>query len=403
MMEGIMKKSNIAYEVKKIEKEVEFIRRYFHQYPELSNEEIGTSAFIQEKLRQFEIPFETGYATHGVLGIIHGKSSGKTVALRADMDALPIQELVDHAYRSTYKNKMHACGHDAHMAMLLGAGYVLQQLRHEFNGTVLLVFQPAEEDAPEGGAQRLMDEGIFSEYVPDVIYGQHVWPDLPVGQIGVRNKEMMGASDKFEITLTGVGGHASMPHQTTDVMVTLGHVITSLQTIVSRSLDPLEASVVTISKITGGEAANIIPNQVKAEGSIRTYEPFIRARLKERFFTITKQIAEAFEVKVDITYQDGYPATINIPKWASLARETANELNLDTPEINPSLAGEDFSRFLESYPGAFIWLGTQLDETNKQASLHDARFQINERALPIGTSFLAQLAIDTLHAFEKET
>lgn len=143
--------------------------------------------------------------------------------------------------------------------------------------------------------------------------------------------------------------------------------------------------------------------KVKAEGSIRTYEPSIRARLKERFFTITKQIAEAFEVKADITYQDGYPATINTPKWASLARETANGLNLDTPEVNPSLAGEDFSRFLESYPGAFIWLGTQLDETDKQAHLHDARFQINERALPIGTSFLAQLAIDTLHAFEKES
>ncbi|MBU8567547.1 amidohydrolase [Virgibacillus pantothenticus] len=398
-----MKNTHVAQEVKKIEKLVPFMRRFLHQNPELSNEEERTSAFIQDKLHEFGIPFEIGYAKYGVLGIIHGKSPGKTVALRADMDALPIQELNDHPYRSTYKNKMHACGHDAHMAMLLGAGYVLKHLREEFNGTVLLVFQPAEEDAPEGGAQRLLNDGIFYQYVPDVIYGQHVWPDLPVGQIGVRDKEMMGASDRFEITLTGIGGHASMPHQTTDVMVTLAHIITSLQTIVSRSLDPLEASVVTISKITGGEAANIIPNQVKAEGSIRTYAPSIRTRLKERFFKIINQIAEAFDVKADIIYQDGYPATINNPKWAAVARQTAKQINADTPEVNPSLAGEDFSRFLEKFPGAFIWLGTQLDDATKQAPLHDARFQINECALPIGTSFLAQLAINTLHHLEEQS
>ncbi|GAA0423971.1 M20 family metallopeptidase [Virgibacillus sp. AGTR] len=389
-------------QIREIQDDVIRIRRYLHQNPELSNHEAATSRFIQEKLTEYGIAFQTGYAKHGVLGIIKGTQPGKVVALRADMDALPIQELNDHPFTSNYANVMHACGHDAHTAMLLGAGHVLQQMREQLKGTILLVFQPAEEDSPIGGSKVMLDDGVFAEYTPDVIYGQHVWPDLPVGQFGIRDKEMMGASDRFEITLSGKGGHASMPHQTNDVMVAAGHLITSLQTIVSRSLDPLEASVVTIGTIHGGEAANIIPNQVTLEGSIRTYSPIIRKRLKERFFTITNQVAQVFEAKAAITYLDGYPATINTPKWANVARLAAQKINGETPNVSPSLAGEDFSRFLENYPGAFIWLGTQIDIPEEQAPLHDAHFKLNERALPIGTSLLVQVAIDTLEKLAKE-
>ncbi len=381
-----------------IQDDVIQMRRHLHQNPELSNQEAETSRFIQEKLKTYGVTFQAGFAKYGVLGIIEGKHPGKTVALRADMDALPIQELNNHDFTSKHAGIMHACGHDAHTAMLLGAGYVLQQMRESLHGTVLLVFQPAEEDSPVGGSKVMLDDGVFHEYTPDIIYGQHVWPDLPVGQIGIRDKEMMGASDRFKIILTGKGGHASMPHQTNDVMVAAGHLITSLQTIVSRSLDPLEASVVTIGTIEGGEAPNIIPNQVTLQGSIRSYAPHIRKRLKERFFTITNQVAETFEAKADITYLDGYPATINTPKWARLARTSAARVQGETPEVNPSLAGEDFSRFLEKYPGAFIWLGTQIENADEQAPLHDAHFQLDERALPLGTSMFVQVALDTLNA-----
>ncbi|MBU5267065.1 amidohydrolase [Virgibacillus proomii] len=383
--------------VDEIKPEVLQMRRFLHQYPELSNQEQETSRFIQAKLQQYGITYQAGFAKHGVLGIIKGGSAGKTVALRADMDALPIQELTDLPFASQHKNIMHACGHDAHMAMLLGAGYVLQQLREKINGTVLLVFQPAEEDAPIGGAQVMLQDGVFLKHEPDVIYGLHVWPDLPVGQLGIRDKEMMGASDRFKVTLTGRGGHASMPHQTNDVMVTAAHLITGFQTIVSRNVDPLEASVVTVSKVHGGEAANIIPNQIIMEGSIRSFQPEIRKQMKQRFSAITKQIAKAFEVQADIKYMDGYPATINTPKWAAVARETARKIRLSTPDLNPSLAGEDFSRFLEIYPGAFIWLGTQMEDAEIQAPLHDAHFQLNEQALSIGTALIVQLAIDTLN------
>lgn len=390
--------------VKQIEKEVIAIRRHLHQYPELSNEEKETSAYIKQKLLEYEIPFESGYATHGVLGIIKGKKPGKTVALRADIDALPIQELNNHDFVSKHANVMHACGHDAHTAMLLGAGYVLKQLQEELHGMVLLVFQPAEEDSPIGGAEVMMEDGVFETYTPEAIFGQHVWPYIPTGTVGVHDREVMGASDRFEIILQGTGGHASMPHQTNDAVVAAGHLITALQTIVSRNLDPMEASVVTVSVIEAGSVPNIIPGEVTLKGSIRTYNPVIRKKLKDRFFTITNQIAEAFGTTAKINYMDGYPATINTPKWAKVARKAAQKIIGDdaTPAYKPSLAGEDFGRFLQKYPGAFIWLGTEIEDKENQAPLHDAHFKLNEQALAIGTKLLVQIAVDALDELNKE-
>ncbi|MBP2078840.1 M20 metallopeptidase family protein [Oceanobacillus polygoni] len=387
-----------------IEEEVIANRRHLHQYPELSNQEKETSHYIQEKLTEYGISFETGYATHGVLGIIKGKKPGKTVALRADIDALPIQELNNHDFASTHPNVMHACGHDAHTAMLLGAGCILQQMQEELHGTILLVFQPAEEASPVGGAQVMMDDGVFDTYTPDVIFGQHVWPSMPAGTVGVHDREVMGASDRFKVVLEGKGGHASMPHQTNDAVIATGHLITALQTIVSRNLDPMEASVVTISMLEAGSVPNIIPREVTIQGSIRTYDAEIREKLKERFFQITNQIAAAFGVKAQIEYVEGYPATINTPKWAQLARNSVQKVLGEeaTPAQQPALAGEDFGRFLQKYPGAFIWLGTQIEDKDNQAPLHDANFKLNERALPNGTKLLAQLAIDALQKLNEE-
>ncbi|MCA0971441.1 M20 family metallopeptidase [Halobacillus litoralis] len=389
--------------IDQIKPEMIEIRRYLHQHPELSGEEHNTSQFIQQKLTEYGIEYQTGFATTGVLGIIKGNHSGKTVALRADIDALPIQEVNDLSFRSQSEGKMHACGHDAHTAMLLAVGFVLNQIKNELHGTVLLVFQPSEENAPEGGAKQMLEDGVFSQYKPDVIFGQHVWPSLPDGQIGVRDKEMMGASDRFKVTIKGRGGHASMPQDTVDAVVIANQMIGSLQTIVSRNINPLESAVLTIGKIEGGYRYNVIADQVTFEGTVRTYLPQVKEKVKERFYTLLRQSAAAFNAEVEIHYADGYPATINTPEWAEQVRQTSQKLfgESSTPEVQPVLAGEDFSRFLNEYPGAFFWLGSRIEEGDQKA-LHDPQFQLNEKSLPRGATLMAQTAIDALRSLKKE-
>ncbi|MCD5324232.1 MULTISPECIES: M20 metallopeptidase family protein [Pontibacillus] len=384
--------------IKPVENDIVAFRRYLHQYPERSGEEWNTSRFVQEKLTEYGIPFEKGFADTGVLGIIKGEQPGGTVALRADMDALPITEQAEVDYRSEVDGVMHACGHDAHTSMLLGTGYALNQLKEQLAGTVLLVFQPAEENSPTGGAGPMLDDGVFEQYEPDVIYGQHVWPTLPVGQVGIRDQEMMGASDRFTISVKGKGGHASMPQDGNDAIIMANQIITSLQTIVSRNVDPIESAVVTVGSIHGGYAHNVIADKVTLEGTVRTYKPAIKERVKHRFHKIVENVAEAFEGSVEIEYLDGYPSTINTPEWAEVARGSARTVlgEDSTPEVQPVLAGEDFSRFLERYPGAFIWLGTRIESEEDQMGLHDPKFMLNEKALPGGSATMAQIAYDTL-------
>lgn len=401
----MMFEENVLSKARSIEGEIIQIRRHLHQNPELSNYEYNTSDFIQKKLTEYDIYFESGFAKTGVLGIIKGAKPGKTVALRADIDALPIQEQNTHPFVSKVPNVMHACGHDAHTAMLLGAGYIFKEMEKQLAGTILLVFQPAEEDAPLGGANKMMNDGVFEKYNPDVIFGQHVWPDLPAGEIGIRDNEMMGGTDRFKVTLEGKGGHASMPHKTNDVIVASGHLIVSLQTIVSRNLDPTEASVVTIGKVNGGNTPNVIPDTVTMEGSIRSYSFEIKKSIKEQFLKIAEHVAETFGVEAKIDYIDGYPATINNSKWAKVARNSAHKLlgETSTPDVKPSMAAEDFSRFLNKYPGAFIWLGSQNKEQNVQTSLHDNKFMIDEESLKIGCALFVQLAFDSLKELNKDS
>lgn len=387
-----------------VEEDIISIRRHLHRYPELSHQEYKTSKLVQEKLAAYHIQFNAGYGNTGVLGIIEGEKPGKTVALRADMDALPIQEKTDIPYKSTKPGVMHACGHDAHTAMLLGAAKILNRMKAHIEGKVLLVFQPAEEDAPIGGAQLMLDDGVFEKHQPDVIYGMHVWPDLPVGTIGIKQREMMGASDRFKITIQGRGGHASMPHQTNDAIVTAGYLITAMQSIVSRSINPLKQSVVTIGKIKGGYKANVIAEEVTLSGTVRTYDQEIKHKIKKRLSKICNKTAAMFESTIDMTYIDGYEATINTPRWASLVRQTAIDLfgNNATPEVEPALTAEDFSRYLKHYPGAFIWLGTQVDYPNEQKALHNPEFKLNEKALPLGSELLVHLVLNTLKKLNGE-
>jgi amidohydrolase len=390
--------------VKSVEDELIEMRRHLHQYPELSGEEFETSSFIQQQLSEAGIPFKAGYAKTGVLGIIRGDKTGGTVALRADMDALPIQEESDLAYKSKAEGIMHACGHDAHTAMLIAAGKVLNQMKSELSGTVLLVFQPSEENAPSGGSQLMMEDGVFDEYRPDVIFGQHVWPDLPAGEAGVLQREIMGASDRFKITIKGSGGHASMPHQSNDAIIIANNLITQLQTIVSRNTDPLDSAVLTIGKIEGGYRYNVIADQVTLEGTIRTFKTTVKEMVKSRLYMITEGVEKSFEADVHVDYSDGYPATVNTPEWSDLVRSSAEKVlgKGSVPKVSPSLGGEDFSRFLQRYPGAFYWLGTSASEPESQYPLHDARFTLNEDALPKGVNLLVQLALDSLGELEKK-
>ncbi|WP_156791329.1 M20 metallopeptidase family protein [Bacillus sp. SG-1] len=376
--------------------EVIAFRRELHQYPEVSGEEEETSRKIQEKLEEHNIPYHTGFAGFGVLGVIEGAKPGKTVALRADIDALPITERSRVEFSSKVEGKMHACGHDAHTAMLLGVGIELNNQKEDLEGTVLLVFQPSEENAPIGGAQAMMDDGVFDTYKPDVILGQHVWPDLPVGQIGVRTGPIMGNSDRFKVVVRGSGGHASMPHQTVDAIITANQIISSLQTIVSRNVDPVASAVLTIGKIEGGYRYNVIADEVVFEGTVRTFTDETKRLMKERFHKIVEGTAESLGARVEIQYLDGYPATVNSEEWAEQIRKSAQSLlgEKGTPDVPPSMGGEDFGRYLLRYPGAFYWLGTSVGDGQKP--LHDPEFRLNEEALPIGIAVMMKATVDTL-------
>jgi amidohydrolase len=378
------------------------LRRHLHQFPEVSGEEHATSETVQERLDEQGISFTAGFARTGVLGVVEGGRPGKTVALRADLDALPIQEENDHSFVSKVDGVMHACGHDAHTAMLVGAGWLLDEVREELPGRVLLLFQPAEEASPTGGALRMMKEGVFREHPPHVIFAQHVWPELPAGQVGVRGGPMTGASDRFKVTIEGQGGHASKPHQTIDAIVVANQIINSLQTVVSRDVDPLRSAVLTIGKIRAGTRYNAIAQKATLEGTIRTFGAHTKERVKARFHSIVGGVAGSMEASAHIKYWDGYPATVNTPEWAERVRKTAHDLlGADaTPEIEPSLGGEDFGRFLLDYPGAYYRLGTAFSNPTEKRRLHDSRFDIDEAALQPGTELLAQLAVDALYQLE---
>ncbi|WP_269050396.1 M20 metallopeptidase family protein [Sporosarcina sp. G11-34] len=379
------------------------IRRALHENPELGGKEWETSKRIQEELTQVGIPFKTGFAKTGVLGIIEGGQPGGTVALRADIDALPIMEKTNVPFKSKVDDIMHACGHDAHTAMLIGTGLKLQEMKDSLKGRVLLVFQPNEESSPIGGARPMMDDGVFAEYKPDVIFGQHVWPNLPVGQIGIRDKEMMGASDTISFTIKGAGGHASMPHQGKDSIVIAAEFISSLQSIVSRNTNPIESAVVTIGTINGGYRYNVIADEVQLNGTVRTYSKEVKDTVKRRMANLVKGFEIAYEVEIDFVYRDGYEATVNTPEWAQLVRNRVVHTygKEAVPDVDASMAGEDFSRFLEEIPGAFYWLGCAKEGTGVQKPLHDPEFYFNEDALEIGINTMTDVAVSALQKLQQ--
>lgn len=375
---------------------IEF-RRVLHLNPELSTEEYETSKRIQEKLDEFNIQYQTGFAGTGVLGIIKGEKEGRIIAIRADIDALPITEASDEDFTSLNEGVMHACGHDAHTSMLLHAGKILNENKDKIKGTILLIFQPAEELSPVGGAKRMLEDGVFDEYTPDMVLAQHVWPDLEVGKFGVMAGPIMGNSDRFKITITGSGGHASMPHSTTDAIIVANQVVSALQTIVSRNADPMQPAVVTVGRFDAGSKHNVIAETAELEGTIRTQSDATKALTKKRFFEIVEQVTAAMGAAVEIEFYDGYPATVNDIEWAAQLKKSINNLygEESTPALLPSLAGEDFSRFLKEYPGVYYWLGTSVGEGQKP--LHNPAFRLNEDAFKYGITAMVNMAVDSLN------
>lgn len=375
---------------------IEF-RRVLHLNPELSTEEYETSKRIQEKLDEFNIPYETGYAGTGVLGIIKGEKEGGIIGIRADIDALPITETSGEEFTSLNEGVMHACGHDAHTSMLLHAGKILNENKDKIKGTILLIFQPAEELSPIGGAKRMLEDGVFDEYTPDMLLAQHVWPDLEVGKFGIMAGPIMGNSDRFKITITGSGGHASMPHSTTDAIIVANQVVSALQTIVSRNTDPMQPAVVTVGRFDAGTKHNVIAETAELEGTIRTQSDATKVLTKKRFFEIVEQVTSAMGADVEIEFYDGYPATVNDIEWAAQLKKSITNLygEESTPALLPSLAGEDFSRFLKEYPGVYYWLGTSVGQGQKP--LHNPAFRLNEDAFEYGITAMVNMAVDSLN------
>lgn len=387
--------NNFTFLQEDITSAIEF-RRILHQYPELSGEEYQTTLRIKEVLEAHQIPFESVLDT-GVTAIIEGERPGATIALRADIDALPITEQNDVSYKSKHEGVMHACGHDAHTAMMLAVCKILKRHQHLINGRVIIVFQPSEEDAPIGGAGPMLDAGVFDTYKPEAIFAQHVWPGLELGKFGVMAGPIMGNSDRFKINVKGKGGHAAQPHTTVDPVIVTNQIITAIQSIVSRNVDPFDPAVITIGQINGGFAPNVIPDNVELKGSMRSLSDASRQLMKKRIISVSNEIADAHDAEVDVEIKTGYPATENDPEWASVVRNVIQETYGDAsvPTLRPSLAGEDFSRFLLEYPGVYYWLGIDADEPSYP--LHHPKFDVNEKAFEYGIDILLKLTISALN------
>ncbi|NYE06470.1 amidohydrolase [Bacillus niacini] len=364
------------------------IRRHLHQYPELSNEEFETTKSIKKWLQDKEIDIRrTGLST-GVFAEIKGANPGPIVAIRADIDALPIVEQTGLPYASKVKGKMHACGHDFHTAAAIGAAYLLKETQAEMNGTVRIIFQPAEESG--GGAQKVIHDGQLEGV--EAIIGLHNKPDLPVGTVGLKDGPLMAAVDRFHIVLYGKGSHAAIPQHGKDPIVAAGHLITALQSVVSRNVSPLQSAVLSVTKVVGGSTWNVIPDNIILEGTIRTFDNKVRADVKAKFYTIVQSIATAFSHEVEIGWFPGPPPLDNHKSVTEIARYAAKKYSLKVLDPEPSMAGEDFSYYLYNVPGTFAFFGT-----NGNEEWHHPGFTLDESAIIKAAYFLFESSRELLN------
>jgi len=371
-------------------------RRDLHRKPETAFEERWTSDYIAERLTEFGIEIHRGLAETGIVGVIHGKGGGnRAIGLRADMDALDILEANTFDHRSQHDGKMHACGHDGHSTMLLGAAKHLAETRN-FSGTLYVVFQPAEEN--EGGAGVMVEEGMFDQFPMDAIYGMHNRPGLPVGKMIMRAGPTMAGFDIFDIIVDGYGGHGAMPHQTVDPVVVQAHLVTALQTLTSRNLNPLESAVVSVTQVHGGDAYNVIPQQVKLSGTVRTFKPEVQDLVEAGIKRIAAHVGDTFGAKVDVAYDRRYPPLFNYADHMALCHKAAidvfgeDNVRNDAP---PVMASEDFAFFLQAKPGCYVNIGNgEGDEGG--CMVHNPNYDFNDKALSYGASYWVTLAENLL-------
>ena len=369
-------------------------RHYIHKHPELSFKEEMTSDFIASVLESNNIEMHRGLAVTGIVATVHGTKKGKAIGLRADMDALPIQERNEFSHKSIHDGKMHACGHDGHSTMLLGAAVYLKQ-NNDFSGTVHFIFQPAEEGG--GGGRVMVEEGIFEKFPCEAVYGMHNWPGMAEGQFAVHDTAVMAANETLKITIKGKGGHAAMPDQCVDPIVIGAQIITAIQSVVSRNVAPLDSAVVSVTMVDAGFVSNVIPNEMNLTGSLRYFKSEVGDDVKKKIKTIAEGISQSMGATALFSSVPNYPATVNTPKHAKLCASAAEVVVGSTNVLRnekPSMGSEDFSFLLNASEGAYIWIGNGLvpeDGPEGGCMLHNTQYDFNDEILPLGSSYWVEL------------
>ncbi len=382
----------IRPEIDQIKDEIINTRRDIHRHPELGFQEIRTAALIAERLRSYGIEVQTGVGKTGVVGNLTGAEQGPTIAFRADMDALPIQETGITNYKSINDGVMHACGHDGHVATLLGTARVLAGLRDKIKGIVRFIFQPAEEG--EGGARYMIEDGCLDDVAE--IYGLHIWNFQPYGVVGIQAGPVLAAADQFQIRIRGNGGHGAAPQGTVDTIVVGSQLVAALQTIVSRNTDPLESTVVSVGKFEAGSNFNVIASEAILDGTARAYSETNRQMVKQRMSKIITGLEQAFGAEIEFEYKDGYPPTINAESTTSIAKNAASKIAVDAV-VKPflTMGGEDFSYYARQIPGCFIFIGSApKDQPAMGIPHHCSHFDFDERAMLVGASIFIQIILD---------
>ncbi|MBQ5947774.1 M20 aminoacylase family protein [Massilia sp. ST3] len=384
--------------------ELQAIRRDLHAHPELCYEEVRTADMVAERLTAWGIPIVRGLGLTGVVGIIKGGTSSRAIGLRADMDALPMQELNRFPHASTNPGKMHACGHDGHTAMLLGAAHYLAQHRN-FDGTVYVIFQPAEEGG--GGARRMMDDGLFEQFPMDAVYGMHNWPGIPEGSFGVVAGPMMASSNEFRVVVRGKGAHAAQPHRGVDPVMVAVQIAQSWQTIISREKNPLDTAVLSITQIHAGSATNVIPDEAELVGTVRTFTTGVLDLIERRMNEIAAGVAAGFNAKVEFNFKRNYPPLVNHAEQTAFAieamRAVVGQERVDT-DVEPTMGAEDFAFMLQEKPGCYVFIGNGEGEHRTgghglgPCQLHNGSYDFNDNLLPIGASYWVKLVEMSLPA-----